>query len=628
MKRQIQLILILAACFLAAGLVLSAILVVAVPFATPQARTQALIGAMAASIVSLLAMVLIIVRKLRLYAVDIKALASKNGEYSQVIKELGAVPLQVFLLFLIIELASQTVLTVLLRNLWGCGGFTATIIFIFQFAVYGLLGSLIYVALDKLTMEALLERELTSYPPELREDRQRKKNVIIPMVMSIMATVFTFAVAVFIIARNSKLDEASSWKLFSSSLLIFAPAEAGYQAFVFVLVRIWSSNTARLYSHLLERLDQIASADKDLTGKINIASVDEISSMVGRINDFTGMLKNSFAKVKDSSAQCSSLQSRLFAAIASSSKNSHAIGEAVLSMLDMVREEDKTVKDADRSGKEVETNVSRVLSQIKLQNESVQESARDTERAIDAVSQAAKRTAEVKALTDRLMGAFGENDADIKSTLSSVNAIVDLSRKLSEINSLIAKIASQTNLLAMNAAIEAAHAGDSGRGFSVVADEIRNLAETTAKHTKDSRESLKAVLGEIQRALEVSKKTSESYKTMSGILEEVNLGTRSIAESMDSQDSANKTILERLKQTLDYSRETEKISTELDRETKTLIAGLDALSEHSRKVLQNIEITKAQNEEEKTTIKQVDELANEAARLSAVSESLLSEFKS
>jgi methyl-accepting chemotaxis protein len=300
----------------------------------------------------------------------------------------------------------------------------------------------------------------------------------------------------------------------------------------------------------------------------------------------------------------------------------------VLSMLDMVREEDKTVKDADRSGKEVETNVSRVLSQIKLQNESVQESARDTERAIDAVSQAAKRTAEVKALTDRLMGAFGENDADIKSTLSSVNAIVDLSRKLSEINSLIAKIASQTNLLAMNAAIEAAHAGDSGRGFSVVADEIRNLAETTAKHTKDSRESLKAVLGEIQRALEVSKKTSESYKTMSGILEEVNLGTRSIAESMDSQDSANKTILERLKQTLDYSRETEKISTELDRETKTLIAGLDALSEHSRKVLQNIEMTKARNEEEKITIKQVDELANEAARLSAVSESLMSEFKS
>ena len=72
-------------------------------------------------------------------------------------------------------------------------------------------------------------------------------------------------------------------------------------------------------------------------------------------------------------------------------------------------------------------------------------------------------------------------------------------------------------------------------------------------------------------------------------------------ESMDGQDSANKSILERLKQTLDYSRETENISTELERETKTLIAGLDALSEHSRKVLQNIEVTKAQNEEEKKT---------------------------
>jgi hypothetical protein len=119
-----------------------------------------------------------------------------------------------------------------------------------------------------------------------------------------------------------------------------------------------------------------------------------------------------------------------------------------------------------------------------------------------------------------------------------------------------------------------------------------------------------------------------SCLAMSIILEEVSQGTRSIAESMDGQDSANKSALERLRQTLDVNRDTERITAELERETKSLLAGLDELADDSRASIAAIETTRARNDEEKAAIELVDRLANESARLAAASESLISEFKS
>jgi methyl-accepting chemotaxis protein len=627
MKRRIQYVLILAVSFLLSCIVMVAIQRFAVPFPSADNRALSLVLTAAMDGLGLLITVLAMGRKVKYYAADINAMQESEELLTQALAMVGEIPLHTFLLFMGATLLGNALIGLAMALFWALPAYPIFEAEIFTFAINGLIGSFIYVYLDNLNLISLLDMRITRFPPKLRESRQKKKNVIVPMVMAVMTCLFTFAACLFVYVRQDGYDPARGWQTVGRTASAMLPMCGGYFVIVVALVLTWARNTAKLHAHLLSRLDQIASSDKDLTGRINVASVDEISSMEGRINAFTDMLKRSFSDVKEAFGQTALLQKRLFQSIERASKSSHEISGAVQSMMDMVKKEDETVTEAAKSGREVTGNVTRVIAQVKLQNESVRESARDTERAIEAVSEAAKRSAEVKDGAERLIGAFKESDQDIKSTVASVNVIVELSRKLGDLNSLIAKIASQTNLLAMNAAIEAAHAGDSGRGFSVVADEIRNLAETTARHTKDSRESLKAVLAEIQRALEISRKTAGSYETMSGILEEVGAGTRSISESMDSQDRANKSILDHLRGTQRLSEDTESIAVELEKETAELMRDLDQLGEISRMSMLNIEMTRVRNAEEKAAIAEVDDLANQAVKLSAKSESLISEFK-
>ena len=125
--------------------------------------------------------------------------------------------------------------------------------------------------------------------------------------------------------------------------------------------------------------------------------------------------------------------------------------------------------------------------------------------------------------------------------------IAEESGSLIEASSVIQHIASQTNLLAMNAAIEAAHAGEAGKGFAVVADEIRKLAEDSATQGKAITATLKMLSGEIETLSASSKTVEGKFNAIFSLAEQVKEMSAQLTESMREQENGSREVLTAIK---------------------------------------------------------------------------------
>jgi methyl-accepting chemotaxis protein len=172
----------------------------------------------------------------------------------------------------------------------------------------------------------------------------------------------------------------------------------------------------------------------------------------------------------------------------------------------------------------------------------------------------------------RLMEASEMGHAGLGDVVADIQEIARESEGLLEINAVMENIASQTNLLSMNAAIEAAHAGESGKGFAVVADEIRKLAESSGEQSK----TIGTVLKKIKESID---KITVSTNNVLDKFEAINKGVKTVSDqetnircAMEEQGSGSKQILEAIGQLNDITRQVKGKSEEMFQGSREVIA--------------------------------------------------------
>ncbi len=265
-------------------------------------------------------------------------------------------------------------------------------------------------------------------------------------------------------------------------------------------------------------------ANGDLSITVESRSTDETGMMMVSMKTMTKYLHTIVSKLSETSTQ-----------VAAAANQLHSTAELTATGAEEVAAQASTVATA---GEEMSATSSDIAQNCQLA----------AEGALRA-SQSANNGAEV---VERIVAVMGQIAAKVQATAKTVESLGERSDQIGAIIGTIEDIADQTNLLALNAAIEAARAGEHGRGFAVVADEVRALAERTTRATKEIGEMIKAI----------QKETKGAVSAMEQGVEQVEAGTVEAAKSGD----ALRDILEQINS---VSMQVNQIATAAEEQTAT-----------------------------------------------------------
>lgn len=539
---------------------------------------------------------------------------------------LGKSPLRTLEFFMILALLYLTVQTIFFVKILSIDSGRVIAFSGLIFSLMMLSSSFAYVILDKLIISFLLENNVYTYPRELRENRQKAKNIIIPTFMSLMSLVFATSILLLTFLGSSSLS-ADPAQIIVTILHSSLPYFLIYLLIEVPLVLIWAKGTSLLYGQINNRMEEMISGEKDLTRRINICSVDEIATLSNRVNIFSDIIRDHMVETGDMFEHFNTYQSKLSENISISSENVKEIADHISVLTENVEREYTMVKESLETGKTLIEDLKNVVVHVDSQTASVSESSAAVEEMIASISEVSRRTANVKERINDLSGIFSYGEEKVNRTVESVSNVVTFSKSLMEINNLISGIAAQTNLLAMNAAIEAAHAGEAGRGFSVVADEIRKLAENTAVHTKTSSDNLKQILREIDISLKDAEETGSIFNDMKDSLSHIDDESLSISQTMEEHDTANKLVLEQLSGTNEIAEQLNRSAGQISDMGKRMLQALISLEEYSGQSFELCKGVNNKNNDVRSHIEQLLGLSSKTDEISRKTMKLVSSFK-
>ncbi|MBR6566569.1 MAG: HAMP domain-containing protein [Spirochaetaceae bacterium] len=309
-----------------------------------------------------------------------------------------------------------------------------------------------------------------------------------------------------------------------------------------IIAFIWIIRSVQPLGKVANALNEIAAGEGDLRVKLEVSSKDEIGMVAEHFNVFISSLHKIISTVKNSVISLSVTSRGLTTSMSAAQGALDKINGAINIVQDQMHTQSSAVADVSGTIQGIGDKISNLNQIIEAQTSSVNDSVASVEQMLASIQSVTDALGRSTAQFDNLSQVSEIGFQKIADMKNKVMDISGKSRSMSEANAVIDNIAAQTNLLAMNAAIEAAHAGEAGKGFAVVAGEIRKLAVNSSAQSKSISAALKELVTSISEVVETSQTLSQAFEDVRTVIGFLAEEMRLVQTVMDQQGEGNRRV--------------------------------------------------------------------------------------
>jgi len=330
-----------------------------------------------------------------------------------------------------------------------------------------------------------------------------------------------------------------------------------------VIIFLVLGSVIRPIIRVTSTLKDISEGEGDLTKVITVNTKDEIGDLAFYFNETLKKIKNLIISIKHQSVILFDVGNELASNMTETAAAINEITANIQSIKGRVLSQSASVTETHATMEQITVNIEKLNNHVEQQTSSVSQSSSAIEEMLANIH-SVTQTLVVNANNVQSLSSASEiGRTGLQDVASDIQEIARESEGLLEINAVMENIASQTNLLSMNAAIEAAHAGEAGKGFAVVADEIRKLAENSSEQSKTISSVLKKIKESIDKIISSADNVLQRFEAIDSGVKIVADQEGNIRNAMEEQGEGSKQILEAIGNLNDITQQVKSGSMEM-----------------------------------------------------------------